>query len=447
MKTTRQKEIHTTFRSGLALCLFFCMLLCFASVTNALAEATEKEKEQTYRHLEVFSNVLSILQDNYVEEIETKAVLDGAIKGLLFSLDPHSSYLLPEDFKELQEETQGEFSGIGIEIVIKDGLLTVVAPIEDTPADRAGLRANDIILEIDGVKTKTMGPFEAVKKLKGEPGTDVTLSIHRKGSAELKNLTITRDIIPIASVKLEQLAKGLVYTRITHFQSNTAKTLKTAYSEIEQAAPIEGVILDLRNNPGGLLQQAVAVTDIFLSKGTIVYTKGRHPEQDTVFSAHNNRQRLDCPLVVLVNEGSASAAEIVAGALQANKRGIIVGMQTFGKGTVQTVIPLPDGSGLRMTTAKYYTPDDRSIQALGITPDIEVPYLLPAMLTKNSKRAKTTEATLAGHLPQTEEDTSDTEDSSVKEKREERLANDNQLRTAYNILKSLVLLAADQQKR
>lgn len=431
----------TTSRLQLTSC--FCLfLLLFLKPTFSHSEISQEERQETYKQLEIFSNVLSILQNNYVEEIDTREVLNGAIKGLLFSLDPHSSYLPPDSLKELQEETQGTFSGIGIEVTIKDDLLTVVSPIADTPADKADLRANDIILEIDGVKTKNMGPYEAIKKLKGKPGTPVTISVHRKGWDELKEIKLVRDIIPLQSVKVESLSEGFVYSRITNFQSHTADDLKAAYKKINSETPIRGVILDLRNNPGGLLHQAVNVVDLFLSKGTIVYTKGRRSEQNTIFSAHNNNKYNTFPLVVLVNEGSASAAEIVAGAIQAHKRGIIVGSQTFGKGTVQTIIPLPDGAGLRMTTAKYYTPDDKSIQALGITPDVEVPYIacVPPSETEK-KRSRMKEADLARHLPGFfEKEGEDTDPA--EEKLKKRLEQDNQLRTAYNILKSLTLFSS-----
>jgi carboxyl-terminal processing protease len=417
---------------------FFSTLL---PLTQCYAEISQEDRSETYKQLEIFSNVLSILQNNYVEEIDTKEVLQGAISGLLFSLDPHSSYLPPEELIELQEETQGSFSGIGIEVTIKDELLTVVSPIADTPADRAGIRANDIILEINGQKTKNMGPYDAIKQLRGKPGSDVTISIHRKGWEELKEIHLTRDLIPLQSVKFETLSPGFIYSRITNFQSHTATDFKAGLAKLRQEYPVKGLILDLRNNPGGLLHQAVNIVDIFLSDGTIVYTKGRISDQNTVFTAHNNTPDNNFPMVVLVNEGSASASEIVAGAIQAHKRGIIVGSQTFGKGSVQTIIPLPDGAGLRMTTAKYYTPDDKSIQALGITPDVEVPFI--ACITPTSEETKSPrikEADLANHLPSQDVDNEKSNEENRKLKM--MLDQDNQLRTAYNILKSLNLFSA-----
>ena len=416
--------------------LFFSTFFSHA----AMAEISQKEREATYKQLEIFSSVLSILQENYVEEIDTEEVLNGAIRGLLFSLDPHSSYLSPESFKELQEDTRGSFSGIGIEVTIKNDLLTIVSPIADTPADRAGLKANDLIIEINGTKTKNMGPYEAIKELRGPEGTEVTISIHREGWDKLKEITLTRAMIPLQSLKAEFLSPGFVYIRITNFQSHTSRDFKTRLQELKKEHPIDGMILDLRNNPGGLLHQAVAISDYFLDSGRIVSTRGRKKDQNTIFSAHDTGGKQQYPLVVLVNEGSASASEIVAGAIQDHKRGIIVGTQTFGKGSVQTIIPLPDGAGLRMTTARYYTPNNQSIQARGIIPDVVVPFVpcIPPEKEKNSRFIK--EIDLQNHLKEAKE-SPEGEESEINTKLEERLLEDNQLRSAYNILKSLNLFS------
>jgi carboxyl-terminal processing protease len=417
----------------------WALVLCLFLYVPVFAEVSDEEKAATYKQLEIFSNVLSILQENYVEEIDTTEVLNGAIRGLLFSLDPHSSYLPPESFKDLQEETRGSFSGIGIEVTIKNGLLTVVSPIADTPADRAGLKANDTIIEIDGASTKNMGSDEAINRLRGAAGTEVTLSIHREGWENLKTIKLKREIIPIQSVKADFLSPGFVYSRITNFQSHTTSDFKAKLEELQKIHQIDGLILDLRNNPGGLLNQAISLTDLFLNEGIIVYTKGRQEDQNNIYTAHNSGEKRIYPLVVLVNEGSASASEIVAGAIQAHKRGIIVGTRTFGKGSVQTIIPLPDGAGLRMTTAKYYTPDNRSIQALGITPDVEVPLTACLPPEKEQKRSRPPkEVDLTNHLPGLQGTGTKTDDTteSILEK---KLAADNQLRTAYNILKSLNL--------
>jgi carboxyl-terminal processing protease len=337
---------------------------------DAPVSATTPQK--IYENLEVFANVLSIVQDSYVEEIDSEEVIQGAIKGMLNTLDPHSSYLKPEDFKELQVETKGSFSGIGIEITLKDDMLTVVSPIEGTPAFEAGLQAGDKIIKIGDEFTKDMDLMEAVQKLRGPQGSAVTISIHREGWNDLEELTITREVIPLHSVKARMLEPGFGYVRITSFQAKTTSDLKQALNELGKQGELKGVILDLRNNPGGLLDQAVKVSDLFIDRGVIVSTKGRIKEQNMTFSAHNNGDRYNFPMVVLVNEGSASASEIVAGAMKDHGRALVLGAQTFGKGSVQTIIPLGEGSGLRLTTARYYTPNGTSIQAMGITPDILV---------------------------------------------------------------------------
>lgn len=428
-------------RSRSFLSLFVVAFAVAVAPSCLKADISQADKEATYKQLELFSNILSILQEHYVEEINTKEALNGAIRGLLFSLDPHSSYLPPESYRDLQDETRGSFTGIGIEVTIKDDLLTIVSPIAETPADQAGLKANDIILAIDGKKTKNMGPYEAIEKLRGPAGTSVTISVIREGWDEPKQMTIKREVIPVQSVKAEFLSPGYVYSRITKFQNHTANEFKAKLQQLKAQREIDGLILDLRNNPGGLLQQAVSVADLFLDKGKIVYTKGRKADQNTVYYAHASGENRQYPLVVLVNEGSASAAEIVAGAIQAHKRGIIVGMQTFGKGTVQTIIPLPDGAGLRMTTATYFTPDDRSIQAQGIKPDVEVPFV-PCTTPNKGKSDKDEkgslkEADLSGHFPARKAGMKMIEADTAK--LEQRLEQDNQLRTAFNILKSLNL--------
>ena len=425
--------------------------LILASPNILVAEISQEERTTTYGQLEIFSNILSLLQDNYVEEIDAKETLNGAIRGLLYSLDPHSAYLEPEGLKELQDETQGQFSGIGIEITIKDDVLSIISPIEGTPADLAGLKAKDIIVEINGEKTKEMGAFEAVKRLRGPKGSKVTISIFREGWEDLKTFTLERDIIPLNSVKAYFLEPGFAYSRITNFQSHTTTDYVEALSKISVSEPIRGLILDLRNNPGGLLNQAVSVSDLFLTEGMIVSTKGRKEDQNLLFKARAGEDELNYPLVVLVNEGSASASEIVAGAIQDHKRGIIVGTRTFGKGSVQTIIPLPGGAGLRLTTAKYYTPSGKSIQALGISPDVEVKFVAPGEDTavKGETRKHLREQDLKNHFPSSEN--SETEEvlpeaeSAVDAARQ--LEQDNQLRTALNILKSLNLYFQIEPKR
>lgn len=326
-----------------------------------------------YESLKIFTDVVNIVEESYTDEVETKEIVYSAVKGLLRGLDPHSSFLTPEEYKEMQVDTKGSFGGIGIEIGMRNDMLSIISPIEDTPAFRAGLKARDRIVEIEGKSTKDMGLMEAVKLMRGRKGIPLNISIMRKGFEEPRAFTIIRAVIKIKSVKFRSLEEGYGYIRITQFQSKTGNDLEKALDELEGAdGGLKGLVLDLRNNPGGLLQQAVIVSDKFLEEGLIVYTKGRAPGQDMEFSAQKSGTHSDYPIIVIVNGGSASASEIVAGALQDHNRGVILGTQTFGKGSVQTILPLSDGSAVRLTTSKYYTPSGRSIQAKGIEPDIKV---------------------------------------------------------------------------
>jgi carboxyl-terminal processing protease len=335
--------------------------------------------EDSYEQLKIFTEVLSLIQTNYVDETKSKDLIYSGIKGMLEGLDPHSAFMPPDIFKEMQVETQGLFGGLGIEITVKDRMLTVVAPIEGTPADRAGIHPGDRIIKIDGSPTKDMTLMEAVKKLRGTKGTSVTLSILREESPGPFELALVREIIEVKSIKTKDLGDGIAYIRISSFQERTGKDLLKAIEQLGQGA-VSAMVLDLRNNPGGLLNQAVQVSDLFLDKGQlIVYTEGRIKNQDLRFSAEHGAQIPKVPMVVLVNGGSASASEIVAGALQDWKRAVVLGTKTFGKGSVQTVVPLSDGSGLRLTTAKYFTPQGRSIHGTGLIPDIVVEVPRPPM--------------------------------------------------------------------
>ncbi len=325
--------------------------------------------ESIYPHLALFSEALKIIKDNYVNEIDDKELIYGAIKGVASALDPYSSFLTPEMYKELQVETTGEFGGLGIEITIKDDILTIVAPIEDTPAFRAGLKSGDKIIKINGESTKNLSLMEAVKKLRGPKGTKVTLTILREGEAKPFDITIVRDIIKIKSVKEFDLGEGYLYMRIKNFQEDTSGEVERVFEKYLTKNKINGLILDLRNNPGGLLNEAIKVSDIFLDKGKIVYTKGRNPSSQMSFHA-DKKGYTDFPMIVLINRGSASASEIVASALKDNQRAVLMGEKTFGKGSVQTIYTMGDGSGLRLTTALYYTPSDRQIQDIGLEPDI-----------------------------------------------------------------------------
>jgi carboxyl-terminal processing protease len=294
---------------------------------------------------------------------------------MLASLDPHSSFMSPEIYKEMKVDTRGEFGGLGIEISLRDNLLTIVSPIEDTPASRAGLQAGDQILKIDDQYTKDMEIMEAVQLMRGAPGTKITITIMRSGFEKPQAFTLEREVIKVQSVKSKTLEKGFGYVRLVQFQERSGEDLTKALETLREdnGGALQGLVLDLRNNPGGLLDQAVDIADQFLSEGLIVYTKGREADAQMEFSAKRSGTEPDYPMVVLINGGSASASEIVAGALQDHGRAVIMGVQSFGKGSVQTIIPLSDDSGLRLTTAKYYTPNGTSIQARGIVPDIEVP--------------------------------------------------------------------------
>ncbi len=337
----------------------------------SLLESVNAEEDEHYKKIKTFVEVLTLIKKNYVEEVDDKDLVYGAIKGMLNSLDPHSSFMSPEIFKEMQVDTKGEFAGLGIQIGIKDNMLTVIAPIEDTPAYKAGVKAGDKIIKIDGESTKDISLFDAVTKLRGPKGTSVTITIIRKGLEKSKDITIVRDIIKIKSVKAKVVDDGIGYIKLLQFQQKTASDLKKALKDIDKEK-INGLILDLRNNPGGLLKGSIDVVSQFLPSGKlVVYIKGRNGEK-TEFHTVNNKHYYDFPMIVLVNEGSASASEIVAGALQDWGQAVVLGTQTFGKGSVQTVFPLNDGSGVRVTTARYYTPKGRSIQTTGITPDIIV---------------------------------------------------------------------------
>ena len=444
--------------------------LPFLIVTAPYSFGSSDEMEKTYKNLEVFSNILSIVQQHYVDEIDSQEAIEGAIKGMLTNLDPHSSFMKPDDFKELQVETKGSFSGIGIEITLKDNILTVVSPIEGTPADNMGIKAGDKIIKIGEEPTKDMSLMEAVKKLRGPKGSEITISIHREGWTDLQDFTIVRDVIPIHSVRSRVLEPGYGYVRITNFQRKTDKDLKNALDELNAEGQLNGLVMDLRNNPGGLLDVSAKVADLFLDEGVIVYTKGRFKDQNMELKAHGGGPDYDFPIVILVNGGTASASEIVAGALQDYKRALVLGTQTFGKGSVQTIIPMADGAGLRLTTARYYTPKGNSIQATGITPDVVVNTEIPKIDQKSKKHNSFREKDLKHHLqnggklpdndlkeqPQSgKKETTDSPPADVKketkdspavdvkidDETKEKLRKDNQLRTALLVLKSLNILS------
>jgi carboxyl-terminal processing protease len=348
---------------------------------------------KTYEKLKVFTDVLEIVKKSYVEEVKTEDLITGAIEGMLNSLDPNSAYYTQEMYREFQVETKGSFGGVGMEISIQDGILTVIAPIEDTPAYRAGIQAGDKILKINDEPTKGLTLMECVKRLRGDKGTKVTITIIREGFTQMEDVTIVRDIINIQSVKFKTLEKGYGQLKILQFLETTAEDARKALEALQRENPegLSGLILDMRNNPGGLLDQAVEISDLFLESGVIVTIKGRDVEEQTAFNAHTEGTMPNWPIVVLVNRGSASASEIVTGALQDYGRAVIMGSKTFGKGSVQTVIPLEDGSGIKLTTALYYTPKNRSIHNQGLEPDIPleakpVPREKPGEITAEQEK-------------------------------------------------------------
>ena len=363
-----------------ALCvLLFCTVL-FGGRGLQEVSARESAQGDLFKELKIFTDVLAIVQRDYVQVVPNKQLVEGSIRGMLATLDPHSGYLDPDFYQDLQVQTKGHFGGLGIEITIKDGLLVVVAPMEGSPAERAGIRAGDAIIKIEGKFTKEFSLVDAVKRLRGPKGSTINISIARAGTKKLIDVVVMRDDITVKSVKSRYLEDGFGYVRVSQFMENTASDLRAAIERMEKHSkvnPLRGLVIDLRNNPGGLLTQAIRVTDMFLKEGVIVYTEGRVESQKQKFFAHGRGTEPDYPLIVLINGGSASASEIVAGALKDHGRALLLGTRTFGKGSVQTITPLENGGALTLTTALYYTKSGRSIQATGVDPDVELDVTPP----------------------------------------------------------------------
>ena len=389
--------------------------------------------------LRTFSDVFGRIKNDYVEDVEDSEMLNNAIRGMLSGLDPHSSYLDQEQFKELQVGTSGEFGGLGIEVGMEDGFVKVIAPIDDTPAERAGIEAGDLIIRLDDTPVKGLTLNDAVKIMRGKPGTVLRLTVVREGVDQPLKIDIKRAVIKVKSVKSRMLEDGFGYVRISQFQSKTAENMVDAIEALhkESDGTLKGMVLDLRNNPGGVLNGAVAVSDAFLKKGLIVYTEGRVSDSKLRFNATPDDILNSAPMVVLVNQGSASASEIVSGALQDHHRAIVVGTPTFGKGSVQTILPLSNGTAVKLTTARYYTPSGRSIQAEGIKPDIELDQVRVSAVERSIDPVK--EADLSGHLSNGNGKKSKKSAEEEDEAEESLAEKDYELYEALNLLKGLAI--------
>jgi carboxyl-terminal processing protease len=395
--------------------------------------------------LRTFTEIYARIKSDYVEQVDDKTLLEYSIQGMLTGLDPHSSYLDADSFRDVRVETEGQFGGLGIEVTMENGFVKVVSPIEDTPASAAGLKPGDLIIRLDDKAVKGMTLTEAVRLMRGKPGSDIALTVVREGSSKPLKFTVTRAVIKIQSVKSRLLESGYGYARITQFQSGTTKALQEAIKKLETTnkGKLKGLVLDLRNNPGGVLNAAIGVSDAFLEKGLIVYTEGRVADSRLRQSATPGDILNGAPMVVLVNSGSASASEIVAGALQDHKRAVIMGTKTFGKGSVQTILPVSNGAALKLTTARYFTPDGRSIQAAGIVPDI---ITEEAKITRAETAERLRESDLARHL----ENTNGTDVKPIEAPKpavpEARTPNsvdeDYQLQEALNLLKGIAIYSA-----
>ena len=420
------------------LCSALLSLALLGGGSPVLAAGTSAP-DAKYEDLRRFSQVLDLVERNYVKDVSRADLINGALKGMLSALDPHSTFMTPEEYKEMHENTAGEFFGVGIEMTLENGQVTVLTPIDDTPAFRAGVQPGDLILSTNGQPTQELSLSEVASRIRGPKGTEVELTLLRANSKTPHTVRIVRDAIPLVSVKSRKLEDGYYWVRLSRFAEPTSEELRKALAQAakeSQKDGLRGIVLDLRNNPGGLLDQAVEVSDMFLSSGSIVSIKGRDDAMQRVYTAKKQPDDMaDVPLVVLINAGSASASEIVAGALRDHKRALIVGERSFGKGSVQNLIPLMDKSGLKLTVALYYTPNGSSIQAEGIVPDVDVPFEAPREQDKETERFLVREKDLNRHLENSKQ-TGKGKDKAANEGREQ-LERDNQLRMALNLVKSL----------
>lgn len=453
MKNTNNKNSKMKI-AGVILLLLLGFFLGRFDYSILRAQAQDR-----YVELQLFSKVLNMVQQYYVEEVDSKKLIYGAIKGMLRELDPHTNFLPPEIFKDFETETSGEFGGLGIEISVQNGVLTIISPIEDTPAWEAGIKSGDKIIAVDGKSTKGLSLVEASQFMRGKKGSKTTLTIVREGQEAPFDVSITRASVKIKSVKPTDFDDGFMYVKLTSFIENTSRDLeKSIQDAVKKHTAIKGLILDLRRNPGGLLDQAIRVSDMFLSSGTIVSTRGRDQKNTEITNASKKGKYTNFPIIILMNEYSASASEIVAGALQDNNRAVIMGQKSFGKGSVQNVVKLGDGSGLKLTIARYYTPSGKSIQAEGITPDIEVDEVDTEAFSKAIVKSKSTrEKDIAGHLMSEKEkkakiqsakeanitawwkETNLKKDEKMSVK-ESMLSSDYQLYQAYNYIKAWKLM-------
>ena len=415
------------------------LALCTASMPRAATE-TQTVGQLPLEELRTFADVYNQIREGYVNEVDDSTLLEYAIQGMLTGLDPHSVYLTEDDFSDLKEGTSGEFSGLGLEVGMKDGYVTVIAPIDGSPAADADLQSGDVILKLDNVPIKGLSLGEAIDKMRGPKGSEIELTIGRPGTSQPFTVTLKRDTIRMASVRERWLEPGYGYIRIAQFKLATGEDVARALDKLQAKGPLKGLVLDLRNNPGGVLSASVDVAGLFLDGGPVVYTEGRLPNSDMDFDAQPGDASDDTPLVVLINAGSASASEIVAGALQDRGRAIVMGSDSFGKGSVQTILPLSDSRAVKLTTALYFTPNGRSIQAEGIVPDIPVER---ARVTAYDHSAEITEADLSRHLSNGNGTRERAESGKVAS---ELLASDNQLYEALTLLKGINILGMRQQQ-